>query len=266
MFNAKLIIVGGETKTTEVKLKFPCIIGRGKGATLLLRHPLVSRQHCELFEANGQLMVRDLGSLNGTYVNNEKIEEAIVPAGHLLTVGSVTFRAVYEPPAEDGTGERKTEVVYPNQATVAAMPPVAVAPPAEEAEEFDFDMSEEQDEPEPEPASPASVAEAEEPESEEPVDFDLEFDDESEGISSEPLFQPDPPAKPVAKPANTPTVANIKPVVPAAAAAKPAAVPAAKPAAPVAKPVAKPATPAPPPADDDEADEDLDDFLKSLNK
>ena len=43
----------------------------------------------------GRLRVRDLGSLNGTFVGSKRIEDAEVPPGELLTVGTVTFRAVY---------------------------------------------------------------------------------------------------------------------------------------------------------------------------
>src|ERR1044071_8276424 len=95
--NAKLVVVAGDTKTTEIKLKLPSTIGRGRGTSILLPHPLVSRKHCELYEADGRLMVRDLGSLNGTFVNNQKITESAVEPGELLTIGTVTFRAVYEP-------------------------------------------------------------------------------------------------------------------------------------------------------------------------
>jgi len=94
--NAKLVVVGGDVKTTEVELKLPSTIGRGRGTSIVLPHPLVSRQHCELFEQNGQLMVRDLGSLNGTFVNNQRITESPLAPNELLTVGTVTFRAVYE--------------------------------------------------------------------------------------------------------------------------------------------------------------------------
>ena len=94
--NVTLVVVGGDVKTTEITPRLPAILGRGRGATILLPHPLVSRQHCELFETNGQLMVKDLGSLNGTYVGQDKITECQLPPGSLLTVGSVTFRAVYE--------------------------------------------------------------------------------------------------------------------------------------------------------------------------
>lgn len=93
---AKLVVVGGDVKVTEINLKLPATVGRGRGTTIMLPHPLVSRQHCELFERDGYLVVRDLGSLNGTFVGQEKIGEAAVPPDGLLTIGAVTFRAVYE--------------------------------------------------------------------------------------------------------------------------------------------------------------------------
>jgi hypothetical protein len=102
----KLIVVGGDAKATEIDLKLPTVIGRGRGATLTLPHPLVSRQHCEIYEADGQLWVRDLGSLNGTFIGNEPISEAILPAGELLTVGAVTFRAIYGELLNDHRRER----------------------------------------------------------------------------------------------------------------------------------------------------------------
>lgn len=100
---AKLLVVGGDFRVTEISLELPVIIGRGRDATLTLPHPLVSRSHCELYEDDGKLMVRDLGSLNGTYVGSERIEEAELPAGELLTVATVNFRAVYEDVNEDAT-------------------------------------------------------------------------------------------------------------------------------------------------------------------
>ena len=93
---AKLIVIGGTTKSTQVELRLPTIIGRGRDAAITIPHSLISRQHCEIVEANGKLLVRDLGSLNGTYIGKERITEAVLEPGGLLTVGSVTFRAVYE--------------------------------------------------------------------------------------------------------------------------------------------------------------------------
>ncbi|HIN95006.1 MAG TPA: FHA domain-containing protein [Planctomycetes bacterium] len=101
LMKAKLIVVGGDAKPTEIDLTLPSVIGRGRSATLTLPHPLVSREHCEIYLSEGRLHVRDLGSLNGTYIGNERVEDAALPAGGLLTVGTVTFRAVYEDPAAE---------------------------------------------------------------------------------------------------------------------------------------------------------------------
>ncbi|QEG20598.1 FHA domain-containing protein [Mariniblastus fucicola] len=98
MLSVKLVVVGGDAKSKEVQLNLPTVIGRGReGVSLTLPHKLVSRKHTELFEDQGQLFVRDLGSLNGTYVNNERISDSQpLKPNELLTLGNVTFRAIYD--------------------------------------------------------------------------------------------------------------------------------------------------------------------------
>jgi len=108
MLNAKLVIVGAKTKATEVDLRLPATIGRGRDATLTVKHPLVSRVHCKITELNGELVVQDLGSLNGTFISNEQLqpnEQYILPPDELLTVGGVTFRAVYDMPSGGKSAE-----------------------------------------------------------------------------------------------------------------------------------------------------------------
>ncbi len=98
MIKVKLIVVGGDAKRTEVALKqLPATIGRAREASVTLPHSLVSRKHCEIYEEQDRLFVRDLNSLNGTYLNSEKIvgSKTILP-GQLLTLGNVTFRADFE--------------------------------------------------------------------------------------------------------------------------------------------------------------------------
>jgi pSer/pThr/pTyr-binding forkhead associated (FHA) protein len=94
--DAKLVVVGSQITPKEIKLRLPVIIGRGRQATLVLPHPLVSRRHCEIIEHEGLLLVRDLGSLNGTFVDQNRIQQEILPPGGLLTLGTITFRAVYD--------------------------------------------------------------------------------------------------------------------------------------------------------------------------
>jgi pSer/pThr/pTyr-binding forkhead associated (FHA) protein len=143
LLNVKLVAVSGEVKTTEINLKLPSIIGRGRGLAVVLPHPLVSRNHCELFEADGKLMVRDLGSLNGTFVNNERITESALAPGELLTVGAVTFRAVYDAPGKSDD-ESKTrsipktsdKTVRLNKGGTVQLKPSSKQPPAESDEEL----------------------------------------------------------------------------------------------------------------------------------
>ncbi|MEM7455891.1 MAG: FHA domain-containing protein [Planctomycetota bacterium] len=124
MLKAKLVVVGGDAKRREVNLKsLPCVIGRAKEATLTLPHPLVSRRHTELFEKEGQLWVRDLGSLNGTFLNNERLEtEQLLAPNQLLTLGNVTFRAVYEVEDAQATDSVPAETLREDQQDTSDTP------------------------------------------------------------------------------------------------------------------------------------------------
>ncbi len=93
--DVKLVLVGGEANPAEIRLRLPAVLGRGRQASVVLPHPLVSRNHCEIVEYDGYLIVKDLGSLNGTFVNQRRVEQAVLPPGGLLTLGPLSFRAVY---------------------------------------------------------------------------------------------------------------------------------------------------------------------------
>ena len=80
----------------EVKLRLPMTIGRGRKADLIISHPTVSRIHCELYEKEGALVVRDNGSSNGTLIDDRQIKEAVVEPGQILKIGPLSFRAEYE--------------------------------------------------------------------------------------------------------------------------------------------------------------------------
>ena len=96
MRDAKIILIGGEAPADEIRLVLPMLIGRGREAHLTLAHPLVSRKHCEIYEALGQLRVRDLESMNGTFIGNERITDRALRSGDLLTIGTATFRCLYD--------------------------------------------------------------------------------------------------------------------------------------------------------------------------
>jgi predicted component of type VI protein secretion system len=94
--DAKLVIVGGKANKGPISLKLPTVIGRSREADLTVAHPMISRQHCRLFEVDGLLKIRDLDSLNGTFIGQEKITEADLYPQSQFTVGPLTFRVDYE--------------------------------------------------------------------------------------------------------------------------------------------------------------------------
>lgn len=105
--DVKLTIIGGKANKTHVSLVLPTVIGRSREADLTIAHPMVSRQHCEVFENNGILKVRDLGSLNGTFVHRKQItSEAVLRPNDEFTIGPLTFRVEYKYEGDPAALER----------------------------------------------------------------------------------------------------------------------------------------------------------------
>ncbi len=92
----RLTIVGGKANRKVVTLQLPAIIGRSREANLTIAHPMVSRRHCELFEMQGLVRIRDLGSLNGTLVGGKEITEAPLRPNDEFSIGPLTFRVEYD--------------------------------------------------------------------------------------------------------------------------------------------------------------------------
>jgi pSer/pThr/pTyr-binding forkhead associated (FHA) protein len=92
--NYVLQVVRGRSATTTLKLTDNVTsLGRHDDCVIRIKSAQVSRRHCELYEVGGQLMLRDLGSSNGTYVNGKRVTgEQSLKHGDELTVGAVTLR------------------------------------------------------------------------------------------------------------------------------------------------------------------------------
>ncbi len=87
-----LVAVLADGAQREVPMKRArLVIGRKKEADLRIPVPSVSREHCEVRVESGKVLVRDLGSSNGTYVNGERVQEVELPAGAALGVGPGVF-------------------------------------------------------------------------------------------------------------------------------------------------------------------------------
>jgi pSer/pThr/pTyr-binding forkhead associated (FHA) protein len=67
------------------------LIGRRQDCDLCIPLSVASRKHCELNMDQNRLMIRDLGSRNGTFVNGQKIEEARLNPGDQIQIGPIIF-------------------------------------------------------------------------------------------------------------------------------------------------------------------------------
>jgi predicted component of type VI protein secretion system len=92
--NYVLQVVRGRSTSTTLKLNDDVTsLGRHDDCVIRIKSAQVSRRHCELYEVGGQLMLRDLGSSNGTYINGKRVSgEQSLKHGDELTVGAVTLR------------------------------------------------------------------------------------------------------------------------------------------------------------------------------
>jgi pSer/pThr/pTyr-binding forkhead associated (FHA) protein len=67
--------------------------GRHPESDIFLDDVTVSRRHAEVRRSEGRFVVRDLGSLNGTYVNRERVDETELASGDELQIGK--FKLVF---------------------------------------------------------------------------------------------------------------------------------------------------------------------------
>lgn len=90
--NISLVMVTADGKAKELPaLRLPITIGRGEDCKLRIPLAAVSRKHAELVEDDDELIIRDLKSSNGTYVNKERIKSRELLPGDLLSIGPVVL-------------------------------------------------------------------------------------------------------------------------------------------------------------------------------
>jgi pSer/pThr/pTyr-binding forkhead associated (FHA) protein len=89
-----LQIEGGPENGKELRVRqLPLTIGRGEEADFPLEDRWVSRRHCEIFERDGALALRDLGSRHGTLVNGHVVSESVLQPGDRISIGMTTLVA-----------------------------------------------------------------------------------------------------------------------------------------------------------------------------
>ena len=87
-----LMVIGG-ARVGEIHplTRDRTVVGRSPEAEIRLRDDGISRAHAELVVDDGRVLVRDLGSKNGTYLNGERADTREVRNGDKLSVGEATL-------------------------------------------------------------------------------------------------------------------------------------------------------------------------------
>lgn len=91
--DACLVVIYGMDLGKKVNLsQTVTVIGRSAGSDFQIDQEAVSRSHCRISSDGRSYVIRDLGSTNGTYVNDELIKEYVVRDGDLIKIGRCIFK------------------------------------------------------------------------------------------------------------------------------------------------------------------------------
>src|SRR6185312_5306529 len=122
---AKLVILnqGMTGRTMELTVE-RTTVGRVEENTFQITDSSVSSRHAEILLRGTDIVVRDLNSTNGTFINNEKITESVLQPGQTLRFGQVELKI------DDGkpVGGPSAPAYAPSAAPAAAPAPAPAAP------------------------------------------------------------------------------------------------------------------------------------------
>src|SRR5687768_18373353 len=110
---SRLTIIGPDGRQ-DVDLLAHNTLGRHPNNTVQVLDRIVSKEHChvDLIEG-GRFILRDLGSLNGTYVNGERVSERVLNPGDEITLGStrIIFDQDKAAPRGSATAPQKPQAI-----------------------------------------------------------------------------------------------------------------------------------------------------------
>lgn len=90
-----LIVVSNTTPVKEIPIRLPeFVIGRDPECHLRPASPMISKKHCAFVTQGEQVLFRDFGSTNGSFVNDVKVEgEVYLQDGDTVKFGPLVFKA-----------------------------------------------------------------------------------------------------------------------------------------------------------------------------
>jgi hypothetical protein len=93
------------------------VVGRSSELDMVLVEDMVSRRHAKIIVSDDQIVIQDLGSTNGTFVNGEKIKRAKLSEGDRILIGTSIIKLVTADPTTTGSSMQKMEAQARTRAT-----------------------------------------------------------------------------------------------------------------------------------------------------
>ncbi len=103
-----LRFISGKYQGGEFPLRMDreIVIGRSSDLDMVLVEDMVSRKHAKITSTSGQIVIQDMGSTNGTFVNGEKIRKSRLKEGDRILIGTSIIKLVA---VVDGTQATEAE-------------------------------------------------------------------------------------------------------------------------------------------------------------
>jgi len=120
--NQPLLVITLDSEIVDTRKldKHIIYIGRNTDNDLVIMDPLVSRYHVQIQPIDGQILISDLKSSNGTFVNGIEITEAYLNIGDEIVIGNHVIRLQYgkdKEPSIDRSIESTKDVSIPHEDT-----------------------------------------------------------------------------------------------------------------------------------------------------
>ena len=137
---AKLVILnqGMTGRALELTAERPTTVGRVEDNLFQIPDPSVSSHHCEIQLRGAEVLIKDLNSTNGSYINDARITESILKPGQTLRLGQVELKldtGDWSAAAATAPAAAATAPGTPPAAPVPGVPAVPLPPPAKKMAE-----------------------------------------------------------------------------------------------------------------------------------
>ncbi len=159
--NASLVMIKGDGTRREFPVSGDkLVVGRTNTVDLRIPVSSVSRRHCELLIDDGQLWIHDLGSSNGTFHNDSRVQKAALKAGDRVGIGPVIFNVVIDGEPAHLVGDHAVSPKGKDTPRASHKSAVGKALPVADNEELPATIEDEQHSPTVDLDDPVSALEA----------------------------------------------------------------------------------------------------------